>query len=818
MRIRTMLTLLALLALFSITIGGVYYYYSLQNSAYALAYRRVAQRTEMIRTQVSGFLSENLKPVKTLAIVPEIRQAVLDPAPDKLDAANRILDHFKNALDVDVCYVMDRRGLTIASSNRHDPDSFVGSDFSFRPYFQDAYDGRTGKYMALGSTSNKRGAYYSYPVLDPDGYVVGVVVIKASIELMESSIIRTNDGITLLVGPHGMIFSANRTDWLFKTMRQLKPDEEAGLAASRQFGPGPWKWLELTDLGDNTVADKDGGRYVMNALDVDDYQGWQVIHLVNIRDISESVFRPLVRTTSWLVFSLCLVAGFSVFYLYRKARREIVRRRGVENELRDSEERYRTLYHNTPAMLLSLDPEGRILHVSDYWSQGFGYSFDEVVGKLFYDFLDEESRRQAETVVLPGLFELGHCRDASFRFRNSQGRMIDVLMTGISERESGDEAPRALAVLIDITERKQAEEELRQAQEKLSFYSKDLELQVRARTREVAGFFEYTPAVIYLKDMEGRYLLVNSRHEELFNTKNEETKGKTVYDVFPREMADQFSKNDLQVLTSKQPFQAEESVTIAGEKRVFLSVRFPILDEAGEVNRLCGISVDVSELKEAQEKLRKLSGSIITSQEKERMALARELHDELGQILTALRMDAVWIRERLMSLDPQAAERAATMCNLIDSTITEVGSLARRLRPAVLDDLGLVDGLEWHTTDFESRTGIVCVFKALNIPQVGEVLSVAVYRVAQEALTNVARHSEATHVDVTLTAAGEQLCLEVRDNGHGFDLKAVSDEDRLGLAGMRERAYLVGGQLEIRSNPGEGTMISLQVPLHRYGG
>ena len=818
MKIRTTLTLLALLAFVSIGLGGVYYYYSLQKSAYSVAYRRAAQRTEMIKTQVSGFLSENMKPVRALAVIQEIRQAAQAPSPQNVDEANRILDLFKKALDVDVCYLMDRRGRTVASSNRHEPDSFVGQNFSFRPYFKEAMDGQSGKYLALGTTSKKRGAYFSYPVYGPEGGPNGVAVIKVSIKAMEKSIIQTTDGITMLVGPRGIIFSTNRNGWLYQTMWKLGPDDQNLLAASRQFGLGPWEWTGLEHRSSDKVVDRSGHEYVINSLPIDDFQAWRVVHLVGLREISESVLKPMVRSTSLLVFFLCLIGGLAVYYLFNKARQEIDLRKIAEDELRQSEERYRALYHNTPAMLLSLDREGRIIRVSDYWTEGFGYVSEEVVGRKFTEFLTEESRRRAEEATLPELLETGVCRDVSYRLVKRNGEVIHVLMAGMAERGQDGRIQRILAVLIDITERIRAEEKLREAQEQLSNYSKDLEKQVRARTREVAGFLEYTPAVIYMKDAAGRYILINSRHEELFGTSKEEIKGKTVHDVFPEDIARQFRDNDLKVLASRQPYQAEEIAYIKGEKRVILSVRFPLLDEKGDVNRLCGISVDVTELKEAQEKLRKLSGSIITNQEKERSAIARELHDELGQILTALRMDAVWLRDHLRELDLKSAERAEAMCDIIDSTITEVGSIARRLRPAVLDDLGLVDGLEWHTTDFESRTGIVCVFKKGSVPPVGEVLSIAAYRVAQEALTNVARHSGATHVEVSLASDNGDLVLSVRDNGVGFDPDRAAAGEQLGLAGMKERAYLAGGRLEIISKLGEGAEVYLRLPLNAYGG
>ena len=164
-------------------------------------------------------------------------------------------------------------------------------------------------------------------------------------------------------------------------------------------------------------------------------------------------------------------------------------------------------------------------------------------------------------------------------------------------------------------------------------------------------------------------------------------------------------KTTLGVLESKKPVQAEELFPLNGRMCNYLSVRFPILDGSGQVIRLCGSSLDITDLKNAQERLRRLSGDIMNRQEQERTAIARELHDELGQVLTALRMDAVWLRGRLKGLDAKAERRAQQMCELIDKTISDVRHIATRLRPPALDDLGLVDALEWYTDDYERRTG-----------------------------------------------------------------------------------------------------------------
>jgi len=364
----------------------------------------------------------------------------------------------------------------------------------------------------------------------------------------------------------------------------------------------------------------------------------------------------------------------------------------------------------------------------------------------------------------------------------------------------------------DLSERKKSEAALTHAQAELSRYSRDLERQVRERTREINSILRYTPAVVYIKDREGRYTLVNSRYEELFAISQEQICGKCDHDIFPRALADQIRASELRVLAHRQPYQTEEAMPPPDGLRTYLSVKFPLYNEQGAPTGLCGIATDITELKQAQDQLRRLSGSIMANQEKERTAIARELHDELGQVLTALRMDAVWLSERLQAPDPKAGDRAVAMCGLIDHTIDEVRGLATRLRPGVLDDLGLIDALEWYIADFGKRTGIACTFKHRQVPNIVGIGATAAYRIVQEALTNVTRHAAATQVKVSLEPKQGMVILAVTDNGRGFDLQEIAASECLGLAGMRERAGLLGGSLEIRSRPGKGTKVCFRLP------
>ena len=816
MRLRLILLILSLLAFMSASIGGYLYYTSLREAAFKAADRRANTRVALLKKNLSFFLLENIKPAQALAGMDALRELLIRPGDAARESANDLLDHFKNSLQADVCYLMDHTGTTVASTNRNAPDSFIGKNFAFRPYFQQAIHSAPATYLALGTTSSKRGAYYSFPVFEKGGDVpIGLTVIKASIEEIENKLDLSKDETVLVTGSHGIVFISNRRQWLYGSIRQLAAREKAELARSRQFGQGPWPWIGLKIVSPHLARDLTGTEYQIHrsAVAPETYPGWTLVYLQRLEAISKSVSDPLIRITGPIVMSLCVLIGLSVFLLYREASREIQKRMEVENALRKSDARYRSLYHNTPAMLHSIDPQGRLISVSGHWAEALGYAPEEVIGKNLTDFLTESSKRHAQEQIFPEFFKAGTCQEIPYQFVKKNGDRIDVLLSAIADRDESGSIKRSLAVSIDVTERNRAEEALRLAKEELSRYSRDLERQVEKRTREITSILSNTPDVVYIKDLDGRYVLINARYEALLGLKNEAVRGRTDFDILPRDIAQKVRRNDQKVLRDNQSFQFEELVPQDDALRTFLSVKFPICDESKRPISVCSISTDITDLKKAQDQLRRLSGSIMVSQENERAAIARELHDELGQVLTALRMDAVWLTERLRASDPQGAERARTMCDLIDKNIEEVRGLALRLRPGVLDDLGLVDALEWYTADFERRMGITCVFEHGDFPAIGDRTATAAYRITQEAMTNVARHADAGHVWVSLKIRDRRMILSVKDDGRGFDTPLLTEAEGLGVAGMVERAGLAGGSLSVKSKPGMGTEVRLTVPL-----
>ncbi|HEY6722250.1 MAG TPA: response regulator [Burkholderiales bacterium] len=219
-------------------------------------------------------------------------------------------------------------------------------------------------------------------------------------------------------------------------------------------------------------------------------------------------------------------------------------------------------------------------------------------------------------------------------------------------------------------------------------------------------------------------------------------------------------------------------------------------------------------LRKSEENLRALAAHLQSVREEEWTRIAREIHDEFGQALTGLKMDLTWVANRLPKDQRALAEKTKSMFGLIDDTIQSVRKIASRLRPEVLDQLGLTAAIEWHAADFRKRTGLRCM---LSLPSDAPVLdrerSTAAFRIFQELLTNIARHANATRIDVVMRVESGALVLKVEDNGKGIAESEVYSSKSLGLLGIRERVLPFGGAIEIAGFPDKGTQARVSIPL-----
>lgn len=243
----------------------------------------------------------------------------------------------------------------------------------------------------------------------------------------------------------------------------------------------------------------------------------------------------------------------------------------------------------------------------------------------------------------------------------------------------------------------------------------------------------------------------------------------------------------------------------------------PVFDDDGTLLNFVGLINDVSA---PREQLRALAARLTQVREEERTQIAREIHDVLGQALTGLKMDLSWMSKRAAAVPDRdlaggLEDKIRSMSQVVDSTIGTVRKIATELRPSLLDDLGLEAAAEWQVHEFEKRSGTTCRFVSdFGETEMDANCATALFRILQETLTNVARHANASRVEVRLQARGNNALLQVRDNGRGITAREMSNTKSLGLLGIRERALLVGGKVDIKGIPKKGTTVSVEVPLH----
>jgi len=223
-----------------------------------------------------------------------------------------------------------------------------------------------------------------------------------------------------------------------------------------------------------------------------------------------------------------------------------------------------------------------------------------------------------------------------------------------------------------------------------------------------------------------------------------------------------------------------------------------------------------AEMQELNEQLRGLAAHLQQVREEEKTHIAREIHDELGQMLTAVKMDIAQSLKKIAETNTEAGKHLFHAQEMVDNTVQTIRRIASELRPAILDDLGLITALEWQSREFEKHNNIQCLFSAsVSELEVEKNMAIGVYRIYQEALTNVARHSQATKVTANLHAHSDLLVLAISDNGKGFDPEEVKTKKTLGLVGMKERALMMEGTLIAESTPGLGTTITISVSIRK---
>jgi len=265
--------------------------------------------------------------------------------------------------------------------------------------------------------------------------------------------------------------------------------------------------------------------------------------------------------------------------------------------------------------------------------------------------------------------------------------------------------------------------------------------------------------------------------------------------------------------------QSELNMLRKDGTRVPVQITSSVYADARGEERTSMIIRDITDLKQTEQILQnknRLLQQLYVHQdqirENDRKRISREIHDELGQSLSALKIDLGWLKDHL-ELNQRAFDKINGMSDIVSETIKTVQRIASDLRPGLLDDLGLIPAMEWYCQEFEKRTGVICQFIGDDIEINNERITLVIYRILQEALTNVMRHSEANNVMVNLYKKNEWIVLEVNDNGKGMDSSKINGPTSLGIVGMRERVNQYNGKLNISSKLNKGTKLSIHIPL-----
>jgi len=340
---------------------------------------------------------------------------------------------------------------------------------------------------------------------------------------------------------------------------------------------------------------------------------------------------------------------------------------------------------------------------------------------------------------------------------------------------------------------------------------------------ELSQIFDTSADGMRVIDKEFTVLRANDTFSKLSGLSKEEIVGKKCYEVFSGPLCNTNGCPLTRILSNGDRIECDsEKVRKDGVKVPCIVTASPFRESDGEIIGIVEDFKDISDRKkfeeevlQSRERLRDLAAHLQVVREEERRRIAREIHDELGQALTALKMDIYWLSHQLPKEKQLLLDKAKAMSTLIDRTVKSVKRISSDLRPGLLDDLGLSAAIEWQAEEFTNRTGIQCeIFADPEDIVLDEQRSIAIFRIFQETLTNVARHANATNVLATLKKEDGRVAMRVCDNGKGIDKKHISDPKSYGLIGMYERVHSLGGNLIINGIRRKGTTIEVSIPIN----
>ena len=464
------------------------------------------------------------------------------------------------------------------------------------------------------------------------------------------------------------------------------------------------------------------------------------------------------------------------------------------------------LVNGSPDALIAISPEGRVL----FWNRGaesmFGFPSAAAQRRTLFDLVVPPDRLQETRDALKEALLNGHAaRESVHRRKDGSFVPVEVFMNVVFDASGG-------AAFIAVSER-------------------DISVRIRAydALRKFSSIVQYSDDAIISEDLEGTILSWNSGAARMYGYTAEEAVGRPITILVPPERG----MEPFDLLARIRSGERVEHYRTERRKKdgtcIDVSATIsPIRDIGGMITGASLIARDVTEENllrkqidvigsQRAEDLRRFVTSVQKAQEEERHRISRELHDDLGQRLTGLKLKLEVLEDEISGVSPRNAGTLKSITGEIDAMMTDVKRISSNLRPAELDDFGLVSALNFLCRNFQKMCNIKVTFQPGPAGLYGKDIEIALYRIAQEALANVARHSGAGSVSVKLSHDGEVVGLTVEDDGGGFDVAGVRVRQNLhhglGLISMKERAQMFGGSMYLTASPGGGTRVHVEIPL-----
>jgi PAS domain S-box-containing protein len=479
----------------------------------------------------------------------------------------------------------------------------------------------------------------------------------------------------------------------------------------------------------------------------------------------------------------------------------------TQHELRESQRRYEVLTESAPVGIFHTDETGYTTYVNPRWREISGMKKAPALGDDWLAAVHPDDREKLRQGWENATDVHQSSSTSEYRFLKPDGDVVHVLGLAVAQTDSLGKVTGYVGTIIDITERKKAEQEILHLLKEVT-HEKNLS----------DSIINSLPGIFYLYDKNGRFLRWNADFSKVSGYPDEMIKQIHPLDLFTGEDKEVVRQKIEQTFSKGEETVQAEFVTIAGTgiPYYFTGKRIQYKGETC----LLGVGIDFTERIAAQQKIREttdqlrlLAAHLQDIREEERKSIGREIHDELGQTLTAIKMDIAWINKQIAD-NEVLKEKLKNVNILLDRSNRSVRKILTQLRPGIFRSGGMLDAIGWLVEQFKETSSIEADFQCnKDHAELPDGISTCIFRVIQEALTNITRYSQASLVNCRLQIEEQFVQLVIRDNGVGFDIAAIPSHKSFGILGMKERVLSSGGVFELKSEKGSGTEIRIRIPL-----